>query len=537
MTQQRLGGTGRAVSKGQAGASDKGDMQTAAEKREGPTDGKHNEGRRRRGDSQKSRGSSYRRSSRDGGGSGTGRKRQKKLVGVRVESTCMVYRLLVNRPRYRAGDQVLLETTQGEKVGQVIFVRPLERGPERHKATFPGRIKRIIRRLTSKDLEMIGQLQQKEREAFLFCRDKVKELGLDMRLSKVSYLLGGHKAIFYFTAEQRVDFRELVRTLANRLRLRVEMRQIGVRDETRLLGGMGPCGQQFCCAQHLRKFHPVSVRMAKNQDLSLNPDVISGVCGRLMCCLAFEDEVYTEKRSGMPRPNARAWTKSGDEVRVCCIHPLKESIEVRYASGDQATFRKGELFRMPPGEHDVEDQRPATSKRGSNDTQSDRGQTRKASGHIEEASRTESLEDSKKGGRKRRRKGKHPQVTASKPDHHEKKTQNAEQQAADGRIGGQKKKRRRKRRNEAGEPGSKVHKEQGQQMIARGASAAAGSEPKGSETGTSSERSSQPQQKSHNKEATQDGRIKRSRRRRKNRRGRRRKSASGATVRQSGKGP
>jgi cell fate regulator YaaT (PSP1 superfamily) len=173
-------------------------------------------------------------------------------------------------------------------------------------------VRPITRKADFEDLSILERNRRKEDEAYKLCIDKIKERNLDMKLVDVEYILSGGKAIFYFTAEGRVDFRALVRDLAQQLHTRIEMRQIGVRDESKMLGGIGPCGRELCCAQHLKAFEPVSIRMAKDQNLALNPQKVSGLCGRLMCCLAYEHSTYEEIWGQIPKIGKKVQTPKGE---------------------------------------------------------------------------------------------------------------------------------------------------------------------------------------------------------------------------------
>jgi cell fate regulator YaaT (PSP1 superfamily) len=190
------------------------------------------------------------------------------------------------------GDPVLVDNARDLNLGRVVFLCDRRKG---------GSLPRVIRRVGSGDLMLIRRNKKREEEALQLCSKLIEQHGLPMKLIQVAYLHGGNKAIFYFSADGRVDFRDLVRDLAKQLHVRIEMRQIGVRDESKMLGGIGICGQQLCCSRFLRKFSPVSIKMAKNQNLALNPQKLSGLCGRLMCCLLYEDKVYRDQRKQLPR--------------------------------------------------------------------------------------------------------------------------------------------------------------------------------------------------------------------------------------------
>lgn len=292
-------------------------------------------------------------------------------VGVRLAGSCMVFRVRERVEGLVAGDQVWVNLREGgEAMGHVVYATTVAEEEPRPGELLPGPIARLVRRVTNGDRLQQERLAEREAKARLICREQIRKLNLDMRLSRITFDRDGSRAVFYFTAEQRVDFRELVRILARRLRVRVEMRQIGVRDEARLLGGLGPCGQELCCAQHMRSFHPVSVRMAKNQEMSLNPEAISGVCGRLMCCLAYENQVYVDLRAQMPKPNTRMVTREGQEVVVKGGHPMKNTILAQLADGSKQVIP---LVELTPVAHPFVGPLPATPPGGAPVVPSSRG--------------------------------------------------------------------------------------------------------------------------------------------------------------------
>jgi len=194
-------------------------------------------------------------------------------------------------------DRVIVQAEHGETAGSVCL-----RDPALVDLKRPGGVSReIIRKATEEDLDLEDHLRQREREAFEYCRERIAVRELKMDLSEVEASFTGHRITFYFSAEHRVDFRELVKDLAGRFQTRIELRQIGVRDQAKRLDGCGPCGRAFCCASWLRDFHPVTLRMAREQQLTLNPTKISGACGRLMCCLQYEYDTYRELKKDMPK--------------------------------------------------------------------------------------------------------------------------------------------------------------------------------------------------------------------------------------------
>ncbi|MBF0429050.1 MAG: hypothetical protein HQL94_09025 [Magnetococcales bacterium] len=249
------------------------------------------------------------------------------MIGLRIPDSCMVYRVETELVGIVVGDKVLVQLQDGEVVGLVLhlFTQPVE--------PYPGLIRKVIRRLHEKDHKFLAWRAVQEPVAHRLCREKIREMKLAMKLSKVTYPFGGSRAIVHFTSDARVDFRELVRVLSAELKVRVEMRHVGVRDESKILCGLGSCGKTLCCSEFLTKFHPVSVRMAKNQDLSLTPEGISGVCGRLMCCLAYENDAYLALRKGMPKAKARVTLKDGREGVVREVYPLLNRVELQMADG------------------------------------------------------------------------------------------------------------------------------------------------------------------------------------------------------------
>ena len=235
------------------------------------------------------------------------------IAGVRFRKACKVYDFDVNGQEIVPGDTVIVEVERGLGMGVVASgPKEMESGQGNQK------LKRIIRKADDVDLERQSFNKERNEEALKFCKEKIVDYKLDMRLIRVDYLFDSSKAVFYFTSEERVDFRSLVKDLAARFHTRIEMRQIGVRDEAKVIGGLGPCGRELCCSNFISNFAPVTVKMAKEQGLALNPAKISGVCGRLMCCLAYEHGAYKErscKKSapcGKPGPAPDGVAASGE---------------------------------------------------------------------------------------------------------------------------------------------------------------------------------------------------------------------------------
>ena len=219
-----------------------------------------------------------------------------RIVKIQFHTAGKLYDFNAGNMELKAGDKVIVETERGRSMATVV-VAPVEVAEE----LVPEGLKSIMRKASAEDVEAVARNAVKEKEAYAFCLNRIKERGMAMKLVRVEYLYDGSKAIFYFTADGRVDFRELVKDLAHTFHTRIEMRQIGVRDEAKMVGGLGICGRELCCSSFLRDFEPVSVKMAKEQNLALNPTKISGQCGRLLCCLGYEFETYCTLRKCLPK--------------------------------------------------------------------------------------------------------------------------------------------------------------------------------------------------------------------------------------------
>jgi len=236
-----------------------------------------------------------------------------------------------------AGEDVIVETDKGLVLGKVLAPPH-----EKEKRFFLKSPRKVTRKATAEDLEQFQGNQQLEKEAFQFCLQKIREKGLNMKLVKTEILLDRSKALFYFTSEKRIDFRELVRDLAAEFRMRIEMRQIGVRDEAKMVCGLGSCGRELCCSKFMNRFELVSVKMAKEQNLALNPTKISGVCGRLMCCLAYEFPTYVELKKDLPRVGKYIVTRSG-KGKVIRQNVLSQTVTVELEEGEEITIHASEL--------------------------------------------------------------------------------------------------------------------------------------------------------------------------------------------------
>lgn len=232
-----------------------------------------------------------------------------RVVGIRFRQAGKTYYFEPGTEDIEPGTQAVVETARGQEIGTVVLA--VREVPDKE-LVLP--LKRVLRLATETDLIKVEENKQKETVAFSRCQQKIREHGLEMKLVSVEYTFDRSKIIFYFTSEERVDFRELVKDLASIFKTRIELRQIGVRDEAKIKGGIGPCGRAFCCTTFLEEFEPVSIRMAKGQNLSLNPTKISGVCGRLMCCLRYEASSYEGSREDMPRTGETVLTPDGEGV-------------------------------------------------------------------------------------------------------------------------------------------------------------------------------------------------------------------------------
>ena len=256
------------------------------------------------------------------------------IVGIQLQKNGKIYYFDVNGLSVKPGDYVIADTARGNDLGEVVMgIREVD------EETAPSSLKKIIRIATPQDIQRSTENRAKEKEAYKTCQKKIAEHQLDMKLVSVEYAFDGSKILFYFTANGRVDFRSLVKDLASVFKMRIELRQIGVRDEARMLGGLGACGRPICCGTFLDEFQPVSIKMAKEQNLSLNPTKISGVCGRLMCCLKYEQDHYEQTRIKMPKVGREVITPDGNGT-VTELNIVKETVRVRIANGDSSEIKE-----------------------------------------------------------------------------------------------------------------------------------------------------------------------------------------------------
>jgi cell fate regulator YaaT (PSP1 superfamily) len=250
------------------------------------------------------------------------------VVGVRFKTSGKVYYFDPAGFEIKRGERVIVETVRGVELGEVTM--GLTELPE---AEITTSLKKVLRIASEEDRERAAQNRAKEKEAFSICVKKIEQHKLDMKLIDVEYTFDNNKILFYFTSDGRVDFRELVKDLASVFKTRIELRQIGVRDEAKMLGGLGICGRCLCCKAFLGDFHPVSIKMAKEQGLSLNPTKISGTCGRLMCCLKYEQDAYEYLLSKTPNPGAIVETEEGRGV-VVSVSLLKGRLKIKLDDGN-----------------------------------------------------------------------------------------------------------------------------------------------------------------------------------------------------------
>ena len=269
-----------------------------------------------------------------------------KVIGVRFRPAGKVYFFAPGKLNIQKGDKIIVETARGVEFGSVVTgIQEMEDG----KITQP--LKPVMRIATKEDIAKEAKNREKEKEAFGICLEKIRKHGLDMKLIDAEYTFDNNKVLFYFTADGRIDFRELVKDLASVFRTRIELRQIGVRDETKIRGGLGICGRELCCHTYLTEFAPVSIKMAKEQNLSLNPTKISGVCGRLMCCLTNEEETYEYLNSKLPAVGDNVTTPEKLHGVVQSVNVLRQTVKVVVdLDNDEKEIRdyKAEELRFKP---------------------------------------------------------------------------------------------------------------------------------------------------------------------------------------------
>ena len=264
-----------------------------------------------------------------------------KVIGVRFRTAGNIYFFDPLKFDVKRGDHVSVEPARGIEYGTVVG-DPKE--VEDDKVIQP--LKPVLRVATARDTEQENANKQKEREAFKICLEKIKKHKLDMKLIDAEYTFDNNKVLFYFTADGRIDFRELVKDLASVFKTRIELRQIGVRDETKIMGGIGICGRTLCCHAHLSEFVPVSIKMAKEQNLSLNPTKISGMCGRLMCCLKHEEETYEYLNRKLPNVGDYVTTDDGLKGEVHSVNVLRQLVKVLIENNDEKEIREYKVEQL-----------------------------------------------------------------------------------------------------------------------------------------------------------------------------------------------
>ena len=264
-----------------------------------------------------------------------------KVIGVRFRTAGKIYFFDPLKFDIKKGDCVIVETARGIEFGTVVGE---PRMVEEENVIQP--LKPVIRIANERDREQEAANKEKEKEAFQICLEKIKKHGLEMKLIDAEYTFDNNKVLFYFTADGRIDFRELVKDLASVFKTRIELRQIGVRDETKILGGIGICGRPLCCHTHLSEFVPVSIKMAKEQNLSLNPTKISGVCGRLMCCLKHEEETYEELNRRLPNVGDFVTTDTGLKGEVSSVNVLRQLVKVIVEVNDEKEIQEFKVEQL-----------------------------------------------------------------------------------------------------------------------------------------------------------------------------------------------
>ena len=297
-----------------------------------------------------------------------------KIIGVQFQKNGKLYYFDANGFEVKPGDYVIVDTARGHDLGEVAMgSRDID------EETWKNPLKKTIRIASEQDIQHGIDNREKEKEAFSICQKKIAEHKLEMKLVSVEYAFDNSKILFFFTANGRVDFRSLVKDLASIFKMRIELRQIGVRDEAKMLGGLGPCGRPICCGTFLDQFQPVSIKMAKEQNLSLNPTKISGVCGRLMCCLKYEQEHYEMTRKKMPKIGREVTTPDGTGP-VSDLNIVKETVFVRLTNGDTSEIKEYPLevisgIQENHSHQDTGRKNPAKETRSETNTEDDREKT------------------------------------------------------------------------------------------------------------------------------------------------------------------
>ena len=387
-----------------------------------------------------------------------------KIVGVRFRSSGKTYYFDPGDFEIRSGANVIVETVRGIEFGTVAG-NPREVTEEE----ILQPLRPILRMATEEDVQRAARNREKEREAMSICREKIRKHDLEMKLIDAEYTFDNNKILFYFTADGRIDFRELVKDLASVFRTRIELRQIGVRDETKILGGIGICGRPLCCHTYLSDFVPVSIKMAKEQNLSLNPTKISGVCGRLMCCLKNEEDTYEYLNSKLPAIGETVMTPSGIQGEVSSVNVLRQKVKVMIEVDDEKELHEYDVeeLRFRPKKKKEKKEKPEHAEKAHSDKanpdssqpeQRQRGEKRHAEKGSEERRQKNPAAD-----RQQKQPGEYMEEagrTSAEYQDSRDSQENAENQ--NGKANGEKRRPRRRHRShgqkqQAGGPGQNTH--------------------------------------------------------------------------------
>ena len=347
-----------------------------------------------------------------------------RIVPLKFQQAGRQYDFDATTLELKAGDKVVVETDRGRAMA-IVVVAPREI----EESDAPEGLKSILRVATEEDLALAETNSARETDAYRSCQERIKSRQLDMKLVRAEYAFDGSKIIFFFTADGRIDFRELVKDLAHHFHTRIEMRQIGVRDEAKLVGGLGICGRELCCSSFLTQFNPVSVKMAKEQGLALNPTKISGQCGRLLCCLGYEFETYSALKKGLPKCGKKVSWQDREHL-VTSIDILRQQISLRDQEGNSCCITLKEL-------QSGQAEQPATEEQPAGETHTSRLNRRK-----QEPRKQEPRKETDRSQKSPERTG----AQSNKPE--EEKNQSGQQAAGEGKS--QKKPRRRGRRRPRG---------------------------------------------------------------------------------------
>ena len=384
------------------------------------------------------------------------------IISVRFKSGGKQYYFNPNGAQFQEGDGVIVETTRGQEYAQCVQGNTMI---DEIELTAP--LRPVVRPATPEDLETMEKNKEREKKAMAICQQKIAEHGLEMKLVSAEYSFDGSKVLFFFTSEGRVDFRALVKDLASTIHARIELRQIGVRDEAKMLGGLGICGKPFCCAQFLDEFQPVSIKMAKTQNLSLNPTKISGTCGRLMCCLKYEQEAYEDLVKRSPKQESFVETPDGAGI-VSSVNLLRQTVQVRLDSAPESpkTYHNSELnvirngkgkrpegYVEPPLSQLAQLRRPSEERQEAEEDRLAAALEAAFPEPVQEQPQEEEQPARRSGGRNRRRRGKgegggqEAQAHSPAPERKRAEPQQSQERGAEKNEGERKAPARRRRRH------------------------------------------------------------------------------------------